>query len=159
MVHSIFDTWHYEVLWTYTLPRLLWYACDSVCMVLYITLHIVYIMHCMTRLKASCQMHFNVCFQPAQQYIPNCSWWNTAGLLDLQLQVGYDGIRKHTSRTLPSSHLSMFWSTLRSILSRTVPVALHCTLHACLTFCSQVSSQDALECTPKNALKYTSNWT
>jgi hypothetical protein len=51
VIHSIFDAWHYEVLWTCTLTWLLWYACDYVHLILYIILH-------STNLKPSCQMHF-----------------------------------------------------------------------------------------------------
>jgi len=51
VIHSIFDAWHYEVLWTYMLTRLQRYTCDFVRWILYITLHT-------TNLKAGCQMHF-----------------------------------------------------------------------------------------------------
>jgi hypothetical protein len=51
MIHSIFDVWHYKVLWTCALTRLLWYACNYVRLILYIMLH-------STNLKPNCQMHF-----------------------------------------------------------------------------------------------------
>jgi len=51
VIHSLFDTWHYEVVRTYTLTRLLWYACDCVRWIQFITLHT-------TNLNANCQMHF-----------------------------------------------------------------------------------------------------
>jgi hypothetical protein len=56
VIHSIFDAWHYDVLWTYTLTTLLWYACDFVCWIVYIMLHTTY-------MKASCQMKFIACSQ------------------------------------------------------------------------------------------------
>jgi hypothetical protein len=49
----------------------------------------------------------------------------------------------------------MLSSTLPSMLSRTLPIALDGTLPACLTICSQVSSQD----TPKNTSKYAPKYT
>jgi len=42
LIHSIFDAWHYEGLWTYVLTRLLWYTCDFVRWILYITLHTIH---------------------------------------------------------------------------------------------------------------------
>jgi len=51
VIHRIFDAWHYEVLWTCTLTRLLWYACNYVHLILYIILHF-------TNLKSNYQMHF-----------------------------------------------------------------------------------------------------
>jgi hypothetical protein len=38
-IHSSFDAWHYEVLRTCALTRLLWYTCDYACLILYIMLH------------------------------------------------------------------------------------------------------------------------
>jgi len=35
VIHSIFDSWHYEVLWTCMLTILLWYACNYVRLILY----------------------------------------------------------------------------------------------------------------------------
>jgi len=42
VIHSIFDMWHCDILWTYALTRLLWYACDFVHWILYITLHTIH---------------------------------------------------------------------------------------------------------------------
>jgi len=53
----------------------------------------------------------------------------------------------------------MLPSTLPGMLSRTRPIALDGTLPACLTVCSQVSSQDTPKYTSKHALKYTPNCT
>jgi len=51
VIHSIFDAWHYKVLWTCALTRFLWYAWNYVRLILYIMLH-------STNLKQHCQMHF-----------------------------------------------------------------------------------------------------
>ena len=51
VIHSIFDARHYEALWTCAMAKLLLYASDYVCLILYITLHT-------TNLKPSCQMYF-----------------------------------------------------------------------------------------------------
>ena len=83
----------------------------------------------------------------------------------------------------PASQLDLLWYTcdygrlilyiilhsikLRNALRCTLPntlwctllTAIDCTLPACLTVCSQVSSQDALKHTPEHALKYTPNLT
>jgi hypothetical protein len=56
VIHSIFDAWHYDVLWTYTLTALLWYVCDFVHWLVYIMPHTTY-------LKASSQMNFIACSQ------------------------------------------------------------------------------------------------
>jgi len=56
VIHSIFDMWHYEVLCTCALTRLLWYTCDYARLILYIMLH-------STNLKQNCQMHFFACSQ------------------------------------------------------------------------------------------------
>ena len=42
VIHSIFDVWHYKVLWTYVWTRLLGYVCDFVRWILYITLHTIH---------------------------------------------------------------------------------------------------------------------
>jgi len=47
----------------------------------------------------------------------------------------------------------------KSLVNRTLPIALDVTLLACLTVRSQASSQDALKHTPEYALKYTPNCT
>jgi hypothetical protein len=168
VIHSIFDAWHYEILWTYALTRLLWYTCDFVCWILYITLHT-------TNLKESSQMHFiahshvrsevhswshSIAHsQPAWLYAPNCSRWHTPSLFDLRSEVSSQDAPKYTLSSLPSTPLSTFPSTHPGMPSRTLPIALDGTLPGCLTVRSQVSSQDALKHTPKQALKYTPNCT
>jgi hypothetical protein len=49
VIHSIFDAWHYESLWTCNLTRLLRYACDYGRLILYIMLHSIKLpiaLHC-----------------------------------------------------------------------------------------------------------------
>ena len=64
VIHSIFDTWHYQVLWTCPLTRLLSYTCNYVRLILYIMLH-------STNLKPICQMH---CFASSQVRSEVHSW-------------------------------------------------------------------------------------
>jgi len=64
VIHSIYDAWHYEVLWTCILTRLLWHTCDDVHLILYIMLH-------STNLNPNCQMHF---FIPSQVCSEVYSW-------------------------------------------------------------------------------------
>ena len=56
VIHSIFDAWHYKVLWTCALTRLLWYVCNYMRLILYIMLH-------STNLKSNCQLYFFRRFQ------------------------------------------------------------------------------------------------
>jgi len=53
VIHSIFDAWHYEVLWTCASTRILSYACNYVRLILYVMLH-------STNLKPNCQMRSEV---------------------------------------------------------------------------------------------------
>jgi len=49
VIHSIFDAWHYDILWTCELTWLLWYTCDYGCLILYIMLHSIKLsnaLHC-----------------------------------------------------------------------------------------------------------------
>jgi hypothetical protein len=61
VIHSIFDAWHYEVLWTCALTRLL---CDYVRLILYIMVH-------STNLKPYCQMHFIARSPVSSKTLPN----------------------------------------------------------------------------------------
>ena len=160
VTHSIFDAWHYGVLWTYGVIRLLWYACDFVRWILYITLHT-------TNLKASCQMNFIACSQVRSEAHSWLHSIDTSSLLDCTLPITLDGhtpslldLRSQVrSQDAPKDTPSMLPSTLPGMLSRTHPIALDGTLPACLTVHSQVSSQDAVQHTPEHALKYTPNST
>jgi len=89
VIHSIFDAWQYEVLWTYTLTTLVWYVCDSVCWIVY------GIMLYTTNLKASCQMPFIACSQ-----------------------VHSDVHSEVHSQLLSMAHFQLAWLTLSSTLSR-----------------------------------------
>jgi hypothetical protein len=170
VIHSIFDAWYYEVLWTCALTRLLWYACHYVRLILYIMLH-------STNLKSNCQMHF---FPRTQMR----SEVHTSLHSTVHSQPGWLSLSSKLSRYSQSHswvcsqvHSQLHWMahtypawlcttkstlkplsiTLLSTLSSTLPIALDCTLAAWLTISSQVSSQAALNHTPKHALKYTPN--
>ena len=57
VIHSIFDAWHYDVLWTCELTRLLWYASDYGRLILYIMLHSIKLsnaLHCTIPSKLWC---------------------------------------------------------------------------------------------------------
>ena len=164
VIGSIFDTWHYEVLWTYALTTLLWYACDYVPLILYIMLHSTKLpnaLHCLLPSKLSRRS------QDALKYTPYCTRWHTASLLNYTLpskisrcsQVPTDYAPKYPPSMLPSTPSSMFSSTLPGMLSRTLPISLDGTLPACLTICSHIRSHDALNHTPEHALKFTPNCT
>jgi len=77
----------------------------------------------------------------ALKYTPDCTRLYTTSLLDLRSRVSSQDSPKYTPST--------FSSTLPSMLSRTLLIALDGTLPACLTVRSQVSSQDALKHTPR----------
>ena len=134
VIHSIFDAWHYEVLRTSNLTRLLWYVCDYVRLVLYIMLH-------STHLKPNCQMHIIARSQVRSEVH---SWLHSI----VHSQPGWP--------KLPSTPQSTFSSTLPGMLTRTLPIALDGTLLACLTIRSQVSAQDSSKYTSEYAPNYTS---
>jgi len=133
VIHSIFDTWHYEVLWTCNLTRLLWYACNYMRLILYIMLH-------STHLKPNCQMHIIACSQVRSEVH---SWLHSV----VHSQPAW--------HTFPSTPLSTFSSTLPGMLTRTLPIALDGTLPACLSIRSRVSAQDTPKYTSEYAPKYT----
>jgi len=166
VIHIIFHVWHYGVLWTYELTRVVWYACDFVHSILFITQHTTYFTAC-------CQMNFIECShvhsqvysyfhsiehsQPAWLYYPECSQWYTPSLHNLRCEVSFQDTPKFGLSMLLSIPLSMFSSTLPGMLSRMLPNAPGDPLPACLTLCTHVSLQDALNHIPKYSLKYTPN--
>jgi len=129
-----------NILWTYMLTRLLWYACNFVRWILYtVTLHT-------TKLKANYQMHFIVHSQVhswlhwiahsqcAWLYTPNCSRWHTPSLLDLRSQVSSQDTPKHTSgHALKDTSKCTRWHT---------PSLLDCMLPSKLSRHSQVHCQE-----------------
>ena len=139
VIHSIFDAWHYEVLWTCKLTRLLRYACDYERLILYIMLHSI---------KLPNALH---CTLPSTL----CSTLLIA--LDCTLPACLTYAPKEALKKLPSTPPSTFSSTLPGMLPRTLPLALDGTHPACWTVHSQSSSQEALKHTTEHALKYTPN--
>jgi len=115
VICSKFDAWHCEILWTYLLTRLLWFTCDYVHLILYITLHSI-------NLKPNCEIHFFVYFQ-----------------------VSFQDSFERTPRILWSIPLSTFWSTLPGMFSRMLAIELNGTLPTSLTVYSHISSQDPLK--------------
>ena len=133
VIHSIIDAWHYEVLWTCALTRLLWYTCDYGCLILYIMLHSIKLptaLHCM---------------------LPNTLWSTLLTAIDCTLPA--------CLTYAPNSALKMLPSALLGMLSRTLSIAPNGTLPVCMTICSQVSSHNNLKHTPDHAFKYTPSCT
>ena len=136
VIHSIFDAWHYEVLWTYMLTTLLWYPCDFVCWIVYIMLHTTY-------LKASSQMNFIACSQVYSK---------------VHSEV--------YSQLLSMVHFQLAWLTLSSKLSRHsqvhseyvlkyTPSLLDYMLASKLSRHSQIHSEYTSKYTAEYVLKYT----
>jgi len=126
VIHSIFDTWHYAVLWTCAVTRLLWYACDYVRLILYITLHT-------TNLKLSCQMHF-IALKYALKYTPDCTRLHTPSQLDCTLP---SKLSRHSQIHLPVR--SQVYSEYAPKYTEYAP---------------KYTSEYALNYTPEHAVKY-----
>ena len=183
MIHSIFDAWHYEFLWTCALTSPLWYAFDYVRSILYIMLHSTKLpnalhstlpsklsrysqthsrprsqvhsqLHLMT-LHACLTIHSQVSSQDPLKHTPEYALNYTLNCTRWHSQPAWLYAPKYTPSMLPSTPTSRFSSTLPGILSSTLPIALDGTLPACLTVHSQVNSQDAHKQTPQHAPKYT----
>jgi hypothetical protein len=129
VIPSIFDAWHFEVLCSGDLTRLLWYGCIYEHLILYITLHTVHdtaycTSHCIQTWKQAARCIVLHAPKYALKYTPDCTQLDTPCLLYY-----------------------------------TLPIALDGTLPACLTVRSLVCSQNALTHTLQHALKYTPNCT
>jgi len=113
VIHSIFDMWYHEVVWTCTLTGLLWYAFDYVHSILYIiqqSSQLPNALHCMlpcellSHAQAHSQLHLmtlptclTICCQVSSQntlkhtheyalkYTPHLTWTHTPILLDYPL--------------------------------------------------------------------------
>jgi hypothetical protein len=112
VIHSIFDAWHYKILWTYVWTRLLWYTCDFVHRILYITLDTIH--HAAKQASRCTSLHAP---EYALKYIPDCTRWHTPSQLDYTLT-----------------------STLR--VRSQVHLRVHCQVHsrACTPGCTQLHS-------------------
>jgi len=84
-MQSIFDVWHYAVIWTYELTRILWYTCKFMQWILFITLHT-------TNMKqaARCTSLHTPMF--ILQYTTKCTWLNIPSPHDCTLPIALDGI-------------------------------------------------------------------
>jgi len=97
VIHTIFDMWQYEVLWTCGLTRLLWYAFHYVHSILYIILRSTKqpnALHCTlpSKLSSRSQAHYQAHSQvPSQLHLmtlPAC--------LTIHFQVSFQNALKHT---------------------------------------------------------------
>jgi len=133
--------------------------------------------------KVSSNMLFEYALQYTSEYVlkytpghalqdtPHCVRWHTPSLLDYMLPSKlwwcsqlHSWARSQVHSQLHSmTHSQPAWlyapKYALKTLSITLPIALDDTLPAYLTIHSEVSSQDALNHTPKHALKYTPNYT
>jgi len=139
VVHSIFDVWHYEVLWTCTLTRLLWYSSDYVHLILYIMLQ-------STKLPNALQ-----CTLPSKL----SSGFQAHSQVRTQVHFQLHLMTLSACLTLPfhGSVWSALWHTPEYALKYT-PIALNATVTFWLNIHSKVISQDGLTYTPEHALHY-----
>jgi hypothetical protein len=182
VIYSIFDAWHCDVLWTWTLTRLLWYACDYVRLILYIMLHstrnqtakctslhgskyaLKYTPDC-TRLytPSLLDLRSQVSSQDALKHTPNCTRWHTPSLLDYtppsslprRSQVHSEYAPKYTSEYVPKYTLEHAFKDAPNCTRWHTPSLLDCTLPSKLLRCSQVHSEYAPKYTSEYVLKYT----
>jgi len=176
-IHSIFDAWHYEIIWTCNLTRLLWCAWDYGRLILYITAYnkrqskLPDAFHCTlpSTLLIALDCTLTACFTVRSQLLSMAhsqpAWLTLSSKLSRRSQVHSWACSQGRSQLLSMANSNLAWqyalktlsSTLPRTLSRTLPTALDGTLPACMTVRSQVSSQEALKHTPEHALKDTPN--
>ena len=181
VIHSIFEAWHYEVLWTCNKTRLLWYACNYVRLILYIMLHSIKLpnaLHCTLpstlwiNLLIALDWTLPACLTYAPSYalktLPSTLRVRSLVHLQVRSEVHSQACFQGRSRLHSMVHSQPAWlytpklalkklaSTLPSTLSSTRPIALDNTLPApaYLTIRYQMSSQDAPKCT-EYVLEYT----
>jgi len=147
VIHSIFDAWHYEVLWNCELTRLLWYGCVYECLMLYITLDTIY--HSAYKSESKLPDAFH-CTLPSTLWstlliahnctLPACFTMRTGLLSMAHSRHAWLYALKYALKTLPS--------ILPSTLSNTLPIALDdtsslldFTLTSKLSICSQSHSR------------------
>jgi len=99
VIHSIFDVWQYEVLWTCTLTTLLWYAFDYVRSILYIILYSTKLpnaFHCTLPNKLS--SHSQAHSQARSQVHSQLHLMTLTACLTIYFQVSSQNTLKHTPR-------------------------------------------------------------
>jgi len=168
-----------NVLCTYMLTRLLWYASDFVRWILNITAYnkleskLSDELHCTlpSTLPIALDCTLTACGTVRAQLITMAhsqpAWVTLSSKLSRRSQVHSWACSQGLSHLLSMAHfpacltyalqyaLKTLPSTLPGMLSRMLPIALDGTLQSCLT----VHSQDALKHTPENALKDAPNCT
>ena len=144
VLHHIFDVWHYAILWTYMLTRLLWYTCD---------LCAWYYTSCCN--QQNCQIHLFafilVCCQ-ANFWLysivhSQCAWHTLPSKIWRCSPVHSNYTWKYTSKYVHTYTPGHALKDSSNSTSSHSPSLL------------KVSSQKALKYTPKHALKYTCNCT
>ena len=176
VIHSIFDSWHYEVLWTYTLITLLWFACNFVRWIVYIILHTTY-------LKASCQINFIAYSQVYSEVHSEVhsqllsmahfqlAWLMLSSKLSRHSHVLYEYVLKYTPSLLDYMLISNLLSRHSQIHTEYTPkytskyVLKYTPRHAFqdAPYCTRWHTPSLLDCmlqlSSQDALKYTPNCT
>jgi hypothetical protein len=134
VIHSIFDVWQYEVLWTCMLTRLLRYAFDYVRSILYIILYSTKLpnaFHCSlpSKLSSHSQAHSQACSQVYSQL----HLMILTACLTIYFQVSFQNTLKHSPG-------NAFKYTPKCTQCHT-PILVDCTLPSTLSRCSQVHTQ------------------
>jgi len=155
VINGIFDAWQYELLWTCTLTRLLWYTYNSGCLIL---------TSCC--IQQYCEIHFIVHSQVRSQdslkcttehylkYTPNFTQWYTPSLLDYTL---WSKLSRCFQVHFKYALMYMTMQILKYTYKHALKDAPKCTPWHTLSYIySQSSSEDAHKHTPQHALKYVS---